>query len=210
MIALHLFNLLFLRLPTTKLGLAATLCFGWAFVATIVSVGPVMIQTPEKGPYFGISGNWYVHPRYPTDAVVYVYGMHLGAGSQMGTQKLKLFLNTSLCVNPCLLVAVYIFKYVQEFFSAGVGFILYAAILMRVRGNLYQADDKWRLRFVPAGEGWKLSLGRDLLDSAMLKAAQHMVWYVSLIIFLLSQNFDIDFRYPVSSVSDQLIYSAKC
>jgi hypothetical protein len=59
MIALHLFNLLFLRLPSTKLGLAATLCFGWASVATIVTVGPVMIQTPEKGPYFGISGNWY-------------------------------------------------------------------------------------------------------------------------------------------------------
>lgn len=140
MIALHLFNLLFLRLPTTKLGLAATLCFGWAFVATIVSVGPVMIQTPEKGPYFGISGNWcWITNGYP---------------------KAQTFL-----------------EYFFEFFSAGVGFILYAAILMRVRGNLYQADDKWRLRFVPAGEGWKLSLGRDLLDSAMLKAAQHMVWY---------------------------------
>jgi len=60
MIALHLFNLLFLRFPTTGLGLAATLSFGWAFVATIVILGPAVIQTPEKGFYFGISGNWYV------------------------------------------------------------------------------------------------------------------------------------------------------
>jgi hypothetical protein len=60
MIALHLFNILFLRFPTTKIGLVATLCFGWALVATIVIVGPAMIQTPAKGPYFGISGNWCV------------------------------------------------------------------------------------------------------------------------------------------------------
>jgi hypothetical protein len=59
-IALHLFNILFLRFPTTKAGLVATLCFGWASVATIVIVGPAVIQTPEKGPYFSISGNWCV------------------------------------------------------------------------------------------------------------------------------------------------------
>jgi hypothetical protein len=133
-----------------------------------------------------------------------VYGMHLGAGSQMGTLKLKLFLSISLCVIPCLFIRVYIFKCAQEFFSAGVGFILYAAILLRVRGNLYQADDKWRLRFVPAGEGWKLSIGRDMLDSAMLKAAQHMVWYVSLIMFYFHKILTCDYRYPVSSVFNLL------
>jgi hypothetical protein len=60
MIALHLFNILFLRFPATKLGLAATLTFGWTAVATIVIVGPAVIQTAAKGPYFSISGNWWV------------------------------------------------------------------------------------------------------------------------------------------------------
>jgi hypothetical protein len=139
-IALHLFNILFLRFPTTKAGLVATLCFGWASVATIVIVGPAVIQTPEKGPYFSISGNWcWITDNYPKE---------------------QTFL-----------------EYFFEFFSAGVGFLFYVAILLRVRGNLYQVDDKWRFRSLPSGQSWQLAVGRDQIDSAMLKAAKNMVWY---------------------------------
>lgn len=60
MIAVHLFNLLFLRYRSTRVGLLATLFFGWASVVTIVVIGPTAIQTPEKGSYFGISGYWYI------------------------------------------------------------------------------------------------------------------------------------------------------
>ena len=62
MIALHLFNILFLRFSATGLGLAATLSFGWAFVATLVILGPAVLQTREKGFYFGISGIRCVSP----------------------------------------------------------------------------------------------------------------------------------------------------
>ncbi|KAK7443270.1 hypothetical protein VKT23_015867 [Stygiomarasmius scandens] len=68
-------------------------------------------------------------------------------------------------------------EYFFEFLSATLSFILYTIILLRVRGNLIRLNGSWKLRFVPNGEGWQLSLGRDLIDSAMLKVAQNMVWY---------------------------------
>ena len=64
----------------------------------------------------------------------------------------------------------------KEFLSAATSFVLYVIILLRMRGNIVYADDKWRLRLLPKGEGWKLALGRDLLDTSMLKAAKNMVW----------------------------------
>jgi len=65
----------------------------------------------------------------------------------------------------------------QEFFSAGLSFILYSIVILRVRGNIIQSDGNWCLRVVPRGQSWQLSFGRDLIDSAMLKVAQNMVWY---------------------------------
>jgi hypothetical protein len=65
--------------------------------------------------------------------------------------------------------------------SAGLGFLLYATVLLRVRGNLVMMDGKWRLRWVPRSEGWMLQLGRDIIDTCMLKVAALMVWYVELI-----------------------------
>ncbi|THH06508.1 hypothetical protein EW145_g4039 [Phellinidium pouzarii] len=57
-IAAHVFNLLFLRWHTTRASLAATLVGGWSAVLLIVAVGPIAIETPELGPYFGVSGYW--------------------------------------------------------------------------------------------------------------------------------------------------------
>ncbi|THU87007.1 hypothetical protein K435DRAFT_356926 [Dendrothele bispora CBS 962.96] len=68
-------------------------------------------------------------------------------------------------------------EYFFEFLSASLSFILYTFVLLRVRGNLIRVEGKWNLRFVPNGENWQLSLGRDLIDSTMLKVAQRMVWY---------------------------------
>ncbi|KAH8831602.1 hypothetical protein DL96DRAFT_1706029 [Flagelloscypha sp. PMI_526] len=56
-------------------------------------------------------------------------------------------------------------------------FIMYTAILLRVRGNLYRKDGRWALRHLGKEEAWQLSIGRDLLDSSMLKVAKTMVWF---------------------------------
>ena len=57
-LAFHVFNLLFLRWKTTRSSLIATLFGGWSFIFMIVSLGPSVIETPERGPYFGVSGAW--------------------------------------------------------------------------------------------------------------------------------------------------------
>lgn len=56
--------------------------------------------------------------------------------------------------------------------------ILYGAIILRVRGNLvHTTDGKWNLQFVPSWDSWRLAVGRDLIDTAMMKYAQNMVWF---------------------------------
>lgn len=66
--------------------------------------------------------------------------------------------------------------FLQEFLSAGVGFVLYALVLLRVRGNLTTIGGRWRMRWIPRSQAWQLSIGRDMLDSAMLRVAANMVW----------------------------------
>ncbi|KZT22746.1 hypothetical protein NEOLEDRAFT_1180657 [Neolentinus lepideus HHB14362 ss-1] len=68
-------------------------------------------------------------------------------------------------------------EYFFEFFAAGIGFFMYTATLLRVRGNLVKSEGKWRLRWVPRGESWQLAITRDMIDSAMVRVAAHMVWY---------------------------------
>jgi hypothetical protein len=63
------------------------------------------------------------------------------------------------------------------FFAAGLTFVLYTIILLRVRGNLTKVDGKWKLQFLPSGESWKLSLSRDLLDMQVLNLVKRMIWY---------------------------------
>lgn len=58
MIALHTFNLLFRRVNMTARVQWLTVAIGWAAVAFVIIIGPAAIQTPAKGPYFGVSGYW--------------------------------------------------------------------------------------------------------------------------------------------------------
>ncbi|KAJ6572008.1 hypothetical protein B0H19DRAFT_1132179 [Mycena capillaripes] len=67
----------------------------------------------------------------------------------------------------------YLFELLSIIFSA----FLYTATLLRARGNLLKVDGCWKLRFLPAGESWKLEFGRDFTDSASLRLIQHMIWY---------------------------------
>ncbi|SJL12813.1 uncharacterized protein ARMOST_16244 [Armillaria ostoyae] len=68
-------------------------------------------------------------------------------------------------------------EYLFEYISAGTSFILYTSILLRVRGNLIFVSGMPRLRFVPRGQSWKLSILRDFIDSSMLRVVHQMVWH---------------------------------
>ncbi|CDO73695.1 hypothetical protein BN946_scf185015.g23 [Trametes cinnabarina] len=68
-------------------------------------------------------------------------------------------------------------EYFFEFLSAGSSFVLYTAVLLRVRGNLVRTSEKWHLRFVPHGERWKLAIRRDAIDGYMMRVAARIVWY---------------------------------
>jgi len=139
MIALHLFNLLFLRWPSTKAGLLASLIGGWSAVVFFVVIGPLALQKVNRGSYFGISGLW------------------CWIRSEYGVERTML-------------------EYFFEYLSVVLGFVLYTAIILRVRGNLHHCDGRWGLRFVPRGDSWKLSFGRDLVDSYMLRLAVRIIW----------------------------------
>ncbi|KAJ7660058.1 hypothetical protein B0H17DRAFT_1095530 [Mycena rosella] len=68
-------------------------------------------------------------------------------------------------------------EYFFEYLSVVLSFLLHVGTFLRVRGNLLCVDGRWRVRWVPFGDSWQLSLGRDFTDSAMLALAKHMVWY---------------------------------
>ncbi|KDR76507.1 hypothetical protein GALMADRAFT_448937 [Galerina marginata CBS 339.88] len=57
MIALHLFHILFLRFRATNPVFVGALVCAWTFVLFDILIGRFAIQTPKKGPYFGIAGS---------------------------------------------------------------------------------------------------------------------------------------------------------
>ncbi|KAJ7048588.1 hypothetical protein C8F01DRAFT_995368 [Mycena amicta] len=65
-------------------------------------------------------------------------------------------------------------EYFIQFLSVVLSFLLHVVTFLRVRGNLLRVDGRWHFR---VGASWKLALGRDYTDSAMLRLVQHMVWY---------------------------------
>ena len=74
MIALHVFNLLFLRWQTTRAGMAATLIGGWSAIGMIVLLGPSVFEKPDRGPYFGVSGYWcWITDEYPAEQTYMEY-----------------------------------------------------------------------------------------------------------------------------------------
>jgi len=69
-------------------------------------------------------------------------------------------------------------EYMLEWMSAFFSFVLYATVLLRVRGNLSRdTAGKWSLRWVPSSESWQLGFARDYLDSSTFKMAANIVWY---------------------------------
>ncbi|KAI0765143.1 hypothetical protein C8Q74DRAFT_1219970 [Fomes fomentarius] len=141
-LSLHVFMILFARRVTlSAVHSWILLAAGWFLVVFIVAMGPMAIQNPERGPYFGPTGYWcWITSNYPWSSFIW---------------SISLF----------------------EFVSAGLSFILYTAILLRVRGNLVRTSGRWQLRFVSHSERWVLAIRRDAIDSCMMSVAARMVWY---------------------------------
>lgn len=73
-IAIHVFNVLFLRISVPKVIHIGALCFAWSFIFFIVLVGRFAMQRPELGPYYGISGAWcWISPNYPKERMFLEY-----------------------------------------------------------------------------------------------------------------------------------------
>ncbi|KAJ7034572.1 hypothetical protein C8F04DRAFT_1101405 [Mycena alexandri] len=81
-LALHLFMLLFLRIQSTKTGFWVTIVGGWALIVFIIVIGPTVIQTPTRGPYFGVSGAWcWITSNYSQEQILLEYLLeYLSAG----------------------------------------------------------------------------------------------------------------------------------
>ncbi|KAK7443267.1 hypothetical protein VKT23_015864 [Stygiomarasmius scandens] len=73
-IAVHLFNMLFLRSKFTQIGFWITLILGWGLVVTVVLIGPAALEHLDRGPYFGISGPWcWITEKYPKERILLEY-----------------------------------------------------------------------------------------------------------------------------------------
>jgi len=140
-LALHAFRLLFLRTRVARLIRWLTFALGWFFIVFIVYIGPLALQTKDRGPYFGPSGFWcWITHHYPVEQTL--------------------------------------MEYVIEWTSAFVSFVLYVAVLLRVRGNLIKdSEGHWFLRWVSYRDSWQLGFARDYLDSCTIKMVVIIVWF---------------------------------
>ncbi len=74
-ISVHVFNLLFLRNPTTKKFVPIAVTVGvWGLVGTICICSPAVLEKPKFGPYFGPSGYWcWITEEYSGSRIGAVY-----------------------------------------------------------------------------------------------------------------------------------------
>lgn len=95
-IAMHIFNVLFLRIPVSRAIHIGAVCSAWAFVFFIVLIGRFATQRAELGPYFGISGAWW--GEYLT-SYNHLISDIVGAGYRLITQRNEYFWSTYLWVS---------------------------------------------------------------------------------------------------------------
>lgn len=63
------------------------------------------------------------------------------------------------------------------FACAGISFVIYGLVFLKMRGNLVGHGLNTRLKFIPRSESWKLKLSRDEIDRNMFGVVQTMVWW---------------------------------
>lgn len=143
-IAVHTFNVLFLRWHIADYVCYGTLVGVWAFLGFIVILGPAIVESRARGPFYGISGYWcWITPGYPVER--------------------------------------YALEYLWMFASAGLSFILYFLVFLRLRGNASVLG--WHIRFhrVQNGPGQDYTnngLFQDgRRDPHLMQVARQMLWY---------------------------------
>ena len=143
-IAVHTFNVLFLRWHIADYVCYGTLIGVWAFLGFIVILGPAVVESRPRGPFYGIAGYWcWITPGYPVER--------------------------------------YALEYLWMFASAGLSFVLYFLVFLRLRGNASVLG--WHIRFhrVQNGPGQDYTnngLFHDgRRDPHLMQVARQMLWY---------------------------------
>ncbi|TFY74214.1 hypothetical protein EWM64_g9798 [Hericium alpestre] len=120
---------------------------GWFVVIFVVIIGPTAIQNKEHGPYFSVSGYW------------------CWVTEEYPAEQTFLEYFIVRCLRFLYLPLEIVTIKQQEWLSAFLSILLYTCILLRVRGNSSE------------GQCWKLAMGRDILDTVMVRVAAVIVWY---------------------------------
>jgi hypothetical protein len=143
-IAVHTFDVLFLRWHIADYVCYGTLIGVWAFLGFIVIIGPAVVESRARGPFYGISGYWcWITAAYPVER--------------------------------------YALEYLWMFASAGLSFILYFLVFLRLRGNVSVSG--WHIRFHrvqdgPGQDNTNNGLFHDgRRDPHLMQVARQMLWY---------------------------------
>lgn len=71
---IFLFRLLFLVHKPNPLIAPIVLIVGWTILIVLPIIGPTVIETKEKGPFYGLSGAWcWLSVPYGTERLIYLY-----------------------------------------------------------------------------------------------------------------------------------------
>jgi hypothetical protein len=143
-IAVHTFDVLFLRWHIADYVCYGTLIGVWAFLGFIVILGPAVVESRARGPFYGISGYWcWITSAYPVER--------------------------------------YALEYLFMFASAGLSFVLYFLVFLRLRGNVSVSG--WHIRFHRVQNGPGLDNTNSGLfhdgrrDPHLMQVARQMLWY---------------------------------
>ncbi|KAG9045607.1 hypothetical protein FS842_001146, partial [Serendipita sp. 407] len=143
-IAIHTFCLLFYRAQIRDWVCYVTLVSVWLLIGVVLSLGPGVLATKEKGPFYGISGLWcWMTSGYPVER--------------------------------------YALEYCFMFVSAGISFILYTLVFLRLRGNINLNGMRFSFQRRVVVKGYSSRQFNAVTDPSqnthVMKIARQMMWY---------------------------------
>ncbi|KAJ3872011.1 hypothetical protein F5051DRAFT_174358 [Lentinula edodes] len=184
-IALHLFNILFLRSPASMRWFWVATVLGWGVVAGIVVIGPMVIEVREgRGRYFGIMGTGNRAECWITD------------GYRDEQVFLEYFLELLSAALSCILFTFVLLRVRGNLILVNVPDDQTHSSSAKSLDDDHKVPDndndndndssttksikstsKWRFQHVPSSDSWQIVFSRDLIDTAMLRFAGRMVWF---------------------------------
>jgi hypothetical protein len=145
-IAVHTFNLLFLRILVPRKVMWAALIGGWAAVITFILGGPAVLDVAHNGPFFAISGYWcWISGEYPVPRITSV--LITSRAGPAYTDRL-LTGQRGLYGGGLRLCSTLVSRLTraQMFLSAFLCFVIYTLVFLRLRGHIYHDNGRLRLR----------------------------------------------------------------